>query len=88
MSKTLSFTVVEDGDLKYPTQEKEERCMTTIDFKFYQGLKNSATMFQQTIMINPIDGPARSSIGTSSTTTQSFRLAFSEIRTTKSEESA
>jgi hypothetical protein len=37
-------------------------------------------------MTNPIDSPARASIGTPSTTTQSFGLALGEIRTMKPEE--
>jgi hypothetical protein len=51
----------EDDELEHPTQEQEERRTTTIDFEFYRGLKNSATMFQvavrQSATTNPIDGP-------------------------------
>jgi hypothetical protein len=92
MFGTLSFMTGEDDDLEHPTQEQEERRMTTIGFEFHQGLKNSVTTFQamvrQQAMTNPIDGPTRLPIGTPSTTTRSFRLTLCEIRTTKSKESA
>jgi hypothetical protein len=89
---TLPFTVEEDDDLECPDQEQEEWHMTTIDFKFRRGLKNSATTFQAVIrqpaMINPINNLARPPIGTPLMTTRSSGLALSGIRTTKPEESA
>jgi hypothetical protein len=58
MFGTLSFMVEEDENIEYPAQEQEERHMMTIDFEFPRGLKNSATMFQQLVMTNPINSPA------------------------------
>jgi hypothetical protein len=57
MFGTLSFMVEEDENIEYPAQEQEERHTMTIDFEFPQGLKNSATMFQQLVMTNPINSP-------------------------------
>jgi hypothetical protein len=92
LSETLSFTMVEDDDLKRPTQEQKERRTTTIGFEFHRGLKNSATTCQATVRqqatINLINGLVRLLIGTLSTTTRSSGLALSEIQTIKSEESA
>jgi hypothetical protein len=88
----LSFTTGKDDDLERSAQEQEERRMTTNDFEFHRGLKNSVTTFQAVIrqpaMTNPIDGPARPQIGTPSTTTRSSGLALSEIQAMKPEESA
>jgi hypothetical protein len=50
--------VEEDENIEYPAQEQEERHTMTIDFEFPRGLKNSATMFQQLVMTNPINSPA------------------------------
>jgi hypothetical protein len=70
---TMPFTVREDDDLEHPTQEQEERHMTTISFEFYRGHKNSVTMFQAVIKqpatTNPIGSLTRLPIGTPSTTT-------------------
>jgi hypothetical protein len=53
-------------------------------------LKNSATTFQAVVMqpatTDPIDGPTRPPIGTSSMTIRSSGLALTEIRTMKPEE--
>jgi hypothetical protein len=88
----LSFTMEEDDDLERSAQEQEERRMTTIDFEFHRGLKNSTTTFQavvsQPATINPIDSPTRPPIGTSLMTTRSSELALSEIRIMKPEEPA
>jgi hypothetical protein len=82
--------VVHDDDLEHPTHEQEARRTTTIGFEFPQSLKNSATTFQaavrQSAMADPIDGPTRPPIGTSSMTTQSSELALIEIQTMKPEE--
>jgi hypothetical protein len=82
--------VVHDDDLEHPAHEQEARCTTTIGFEFPQSLKNSATTFQaavrQLTTIDPIDGPTRPPIGTSSMTTWSSGLALAEIRTMKPEE--
>jgi hypothetical protein len=63
-----------------------------IGFEFHRGLENSTTTFQATFRqpatTNPIDDPTWPPIGTPSMTTQSSRLALSEIQTTKLEESA
>jgi hypothetical protein len=81
---------VRDDDLEHPAHEQEARHMTTIDYEFSWSLKNSVTTFQavvrQLAMTDPIDGPTRPPIGTSSTTTRSSRLALTEIRTMKPEE--
>jgi hypothetical protein len=88
--KTSSFTAVHDDDLEQPSHEQEVRRTTTIDYEFLRSLKNSATTFQvvvrQSAMTDPIDGPTRPPIRTSSTTTRSSRLALTEIRTMKPEE--
>jgi hypothetical protein len=69
---------------------RREMGTTTIDCEFPRSLKNSATMFQAVVMqlatTDPIDGPTRPPIGTSSTTTRSSGLALTEIRTMKLEE--
>jgi hypothetical protein len=89
---TLPFTVGEYDNLEHPAQEQKERCTTIIGFEFHRCLKNSATTFQAVVRqpstTNPIDSPARSPIGTPSMTIGSFRLALSEIRTTKPDESS
>jgi hypothetical protein len=63
-----------------------------IGFEFSRSLKNSSTTFQVTIrqpaMTDLIDGLTRPPIGTPSTTTWSYRLALSEMWTTKPKESA
>jgi hypothetical protein len=89
---TLPFTMREYDNLEHPAQEQKERCTTIIGFEFHRCLKNSATTFQAVVRqpstTNPIDSPARSPIGTPSMTIGSFRLALSEIRTTKPDESS
>jgi hypothetical protein len=45
LSRTPSFTTVEDDDLERPTQEQKERCTTMIGFEFPRDLKNSTIMF-------------------------------------------
>jgi hypothetical protein len=45
----LSFTIEEDDDLNYPTQEQEKRRTTMISLEFPSSLKNSATMFQAAV---------------------------------------
>jgi hypothetical protein len=80
---TLPFMAGDDDDLEHPAQEQEERRMTMIDFKFPQGLKNSATTFQvavrQPAMTNLIDSLTRLPIGIPSMTTRSLGLALCEI---------
>jgi hypothetical protein len=70
---TSSLTAVHDDDLEHPAHEQEARSTTTIGFEFPRSLKNSVTMFQavvrQPATTDPIDGPTRPPIGTSSTTT-------------------
>jgi hypothetical protein len=87
---TSSFTAAHDDDLEHPAHEQEVRRTTAISLEFPRSLKNSATTFQaavrQPAMTDPIDGPTRPPIGTSSTTTRSFGLALTEIRTMKPEE--
>jgi hypothetical protein len=82
--------VVHDDELEHPAHEQKARRTTTIGFEFPRSLKNSATTFQamvrQPAMTDPIDGPTWPTIGTSSTTIQSFGLALTEIRTIKPEE--
>jgi hypothetical protein len=84
---TSSFAAAHDDDLEHPAHEQEARRMTMIEFKFFWSLKNSATTFQaavrQPATTDPIDGPTRPPIETSSTTTRSFGLALTEIRTMK-----
>jgi hypothetical protein len=81
--RTLSFTTREDNDLEHLTQEQEERRTMTIYFEFHRGIKKSMTMFQaiirQPATTNSIDGSAQPPIGTTSMTTRSSELAFSEI---------
>jgi hypothetical protein len=83
LSGTLPFTVIEGDDLQRLTQDQEDRRTMTIDFEFHRGLKNSVTTFQAVVrqpgMTNLINGPTRPPIGTTSTTTRSFRLALGEI---------
>jgi hypothetical protein len=85
-----SFTVAHDDDLEHPAHEKEMRRTTMISFEFPRSLKNSATTFQaavrQPAMTDPVDGPTRPPIGTSSITTRSSGLALTEIQTMKPEE--
>jgi hypothetical protein len=82
--------VVHDDDFEHPAHEQEARHTTTIGFEFPRSLKNSTTTFQavvrQLATTDPIDGPTRPPIGTSSTTTRSSGLALTEIRTMKLEE--
>jgi hypothetical protein len=82
--------VVHDDDLEDPTHEQEARCTTMIGFEFSRSLKNSATTFQavvtQLATTDPIDGPTRPPIGTSSTTTRSSGLTLTEIQTMNPEE--
>jgi hypothetical protein len=82
--------VVHDDDLEHLAHKQEARRMTTIDFEFPQSFKNLVTKFQamvkQPTTTDPIDGPTRPPIETSSMTTQSFRLALTEIRAMKPEE--
>jgi hypothetical protein len=82
--------VVHDDDLEHPAHEQEARRTTMIGFEFPRSLKNSATTFQMAVrqpaMTDPIDGPTRPPIETSSTTTQSFGLALTKIQTMKPEE--
>jgi hypothetical protein len=82
-----SFTAAHDDDLEHPAHEQKVQRTTTIGFEFHRSLKNSATTFQaavrQPTMTDPIDGPTRPPIGTSSTTTRS---SLTEIRTIKPEE--
>jgi hypothetical protein len=79
-----------NDDLEHLAHEQEARRMTTIDIEFPQSLKNSAATFQavvrQLATINPIDGPIRPPIGTSSTTTRSSGLTLTKILTMKPEE--
>jgi hypothetical protein len=55
--------VVHDDDLEHPAHEQEAWRMTTIDFEFPQGLKNSVTTFQAAVMqpatTDPIDDLTR-----------------------------
>jgi hypothetical protein len=66
---------VHDDDLENLSHEQEAWRTTTISFEFPQSLKNSTTMFQavvrQPATTDPIDGPTRPLIRTSSTTTRS-----------------
>jgi hypothetical protein len=82
--------VVHDDNFEHPTHEQEARRTTTIGFEFPRNLKNSTTTFQavvrQLATTDPIDGPTRLPIETSSTTTRSSGLALTEIRTMKLEE--
>jgi hypothetical protein len=82
--------VVYVDDLEHPAHKQEARRMTTIGFEFPQSLKNSVTTFQaavrQPTTTNPIDGPTRPPIETSSTTIRPSGLALTEIRTMKPEE--
>jgi hypothetical protein len=90
--ETSSFTAAHDDNLEHPTHEQEVRRTTTIGFEFPRSLKNSTTTFQaavrQPATTDPIDGPTQPPIETPSLTTQSSGLALSEMRTTKSKESA
>jgi hypothetical protein len=65
--------VVHDDDLEHPTHEQEARRTTAIGFEFPQSLKNSVTTFQVAVR-------------TLSTTTQSFGLVLTKIRTMEVEE--
>jgi hypothetical protein len=82
--------VVHDDNLEHPAHEQEAWHMMMIGFEFPRSLKNSATMFQvairQPTTTDPIDGPTRPPIGTSSTTTRSSGLALTEIQTMNPEE--
>jgi hypothetical protein len=82
--------VVHDNDLEHPAHEQEVCHTTTIDYEFPQSLKNSMTTFQavvgQSATTDPIDGPTRPLIGTSSMTTRSSGLTLTEIWTMKPEE--
>jgi hypothetical protein len=65
--------MVYDDDLEHPAHEQEARHTTMIDFEFPRSLKNSTTTFQaavrQPVTTDPINGPTRPPIGTSSMTT-------------------
>jgi hypothetical protein len=82
--------VVHNDDLEHPTHEQEVWHMMTIGFEIPRSLKNSATTFQavarQSATTDPIDGPTRPPIRTSSMTTRSSGLALTEIRTMKPQE--
>jgi hypothetical protein len=78
---------VHDDDLEHLAHEQEAWRMTTIDFEFPRGLKNSVTTFQAAVMqpatTDPIDGLTRPPIETSLTTTRSSGLVLTEIRIIK-----